>query len=264
MLSKYINAKYLDPSVLSKLYKSGNPFPHISLDDFFKEEILTEIAEEFPDLSSLSNPLNFNNSREIKFASRGMRDLGEKCFNFISFLNSDVFLQYIQTLTGLEETLISDPYLSGGGYHEIKKGGLLKVHADFNKHPFLDLHRRLNLIIYLNKNWEPSWGGDLQLFDKDMSGPIQRIEPHFNRIVIFTTNSETYHGHPDALQCPEDRSRKSLALYYFSTSRPSHELSSTHSTIFKERSGESFLIGLRVRNIFSKFIPELLKKKIRR
>jgi hypothetical protein len=263
LLSKYINPKYLQPSTFTDLYKSGVPFPHVCLDDFFKEEVLTEIAAEFPDLSSLSNPLNFNNSREIKLASRGMNDLGDKCFNFISFLNSDVFLQYIQTLSGLEEKLISDPYLSGGGYHEIKKGGLLKVHADFNKHPFLDLHRRLNFIVYLNKDWEPTWGGELQLFEKDMSGPVQKIEPHFNRVVVFTTNSETYHGHPDPLDCPEDRSRRSIALYYFSTSRPSSEIVETHSTIFKERPGESFLSGLRLRNTFAKYVPESLKKIIR-
>ena len=134
--------------------------------------------------------------------------------------------------------MISDPYLNGGGYHEIKKGGFLKIHADFNKHPNLELDRRINLLLYLNKNWNESWGGDFQMFDKNMNGPIKKIYPHFNTCVIFSTSSNTFHGHPNTLKCPLNKSRKSIALYYFSTGRPKDELNKTHSTIFKNNKSE--------------------------
>lgn len=96
-------------------------------------------------------------------------------------------MKYLDKLTGFDEKLISDPYFNGGGYHEIKRSGLLKVHADFNKHPDFDIDRRLNLLIYLNDNWQEDWGEELELYDEnDMSNPIQKIAPIFNRCVIFT------------------------------------------------------------------------------
>jgi len=120
---------------------------------------------------------------------------------------------WLDELSGKEEPLIFDSYLSGGGYHEIKHGGLLKIHADYNKHPKLNLDRKLNLIIYLNKDWKEEWGGGLQLFSESMKNPARVISPKFNTAVFFSTTSFTFHGHPDLLSCPEDRSRRSLAYY---------------------------------------------------
>lgn len=131
--------------------------------------------------------------------------------------------------------------MEGGGYHEIKKGGLLKVHADFSKYSSeLNLDRRLNLIIYLNKEWNKNWGGCLSLFDENIRESIS-VSPDFNIAILFSTNSKTYHGHPDTLNCPENISRKSLALYYFSIGRPSGEIiGKHHGTLFKKRVGEKF------------------------
>ena len=145
-----------------------------------------------------------------------------------------LFLKYIQSLTNIEETLISDPYLEGGGYHEIKKDGLLEVHVDFNKHFFIDIDRRVNLLLYLNKDWNPQWGGLLEFYDKkNLEKPVKKIIPTFNRCVIFNTTSESYHGHPTPLKCPGEISRKSIALYYYSSGRPSSEKTSSHSTLFR-------------------------------
>lgn len=239
-LSDVISAQWLNASEHQQAYAEAAPFPHIAMPNFIKPEILEQVASEFPDLAKVDGAVRqFQNEREIKYASIGMHHLSPAALHLNSYLQSDLFLEWLNTLTGIEEPLISDPYLAGGGYHEIKRGGLLKVHADFNKHPKLDLDRRLNMLIYLNKGWEPSWGGELQLFDDDMSRPAQKILPVFNTAVIFTTTSFTYHGHPDPLNCPEEISRRSLAYYYFSTGRPSYEISTAkHSTLFKGRKGE--------------------------
>lgn len=232
----------MDPSTLSSQYRSNSPFPHIVLDNFISEDLLNSVSEEFPDLKTLDNKLEFSNQKEIKFASTGSSELSPSARFLINFLNSDIFLRYLQHLTGISEPLISDPYLSGGGYHEIKTGGVLKVHADFNKHPKLNLDRRLNLLLYLNKDWDSSWGGNLELYKpNDLSSPVVSVEPIFNRCVIFSTTSFTYHGHPEPLTCPEERSRRSIALYYFSTGRPENEVFTTrHGTIFVETKGEKF------------------------
>ena len=107
----------------------------------------------------LKDKHSFNSPTEIKLASKGTKDLSKNAYKLISFLNSDIFLEYIQILTGIKEKLLSDPYLSGGGYHEIKNGGVLKIHADFNKHPSINIDRRVNLLLYLNENWDTKWGG---------------------------------------------------------------------------------------------------------
>ena len=241
-LKDIINTEFQDPLRLRDLYVNASPFPHIVLRDFLKSDLLNKVVDEFPDLALAKSAVKqSNNEKEVKLSSEGMALLSSNALLLNSYLQSDLMLNWLNELTGIEEPLISDPYLAGGGYHEIKKGGLLKIHADFNKHPKLNLDRRLNMIIYLNRDWEESWGGGLQLFDEKMDKPIKSVVPNFNTAIIFSTTSFTYHGHPDPLSCPENRSRRSLAYYYFSTGRPQNEVSDErHSTIFKERKGETF------------------------
>ena len=149
----------------AEAYQNAAPFPSISFDNFFNPEILTEVLAEFPDLEK-KNAQTFNNAREIKLAGRGEKFFGAKTKQLMHYLNSEPFLNFLQILTGIEEPLISDPYFIGGGQHEIKKGGLLKIHADFNKHHFLKLDRRINVLVYLNKDWEDSYGGYFELWDE--------------------------------------------------------------------------------------------------
>lgn len=264
-LDDVINEKWLDAQSLSARYRGADPFPHIVMDDFVREDILDSVASEFPDLSKAKGAvIKFENEREVKLAGKGMQVLTPAALHLNSYLQSDLFLEWLQKLTGIKETLISDPYLAGGGYHEIKRGGLLKVHADFNKHPLLDLDRRLNLLLYLNKDWREDWGGELQLFDNNLDEAKQKITPSFNTAVIFTTTSFTYHGHPDPLVCPEDRSRRSMAYYYFSIGRPKNEIASKgHSTLFKPRVNESFR-RFTIKNVARDFLPPILVRALRR
>lgn len=117
-------------------------------------------------------------------------------------------------MTGIEG-LIQDPYLFGGGIHSVGAGGFLKIHADFNWHHKLNLYRRLNLLLYLNSDWQETWGGALELWDVDMASCRVSIPPLINRMVIFNTSDMSFHGHPDPLMCPENRMRNSIALYYY-------------------------------------------------
>ena len=236
-----INPNYSDPEKLNASYIANKPFSHIVLDNFINEKLLQGILEEFPDLSKLKSGIKFNDSRQIKFASNGFADISPKASELISYFNSDLFLTYLQKLTGINEILISDPYLAGGGYHEIKNGGVLKVHVDFNKHPYTDLDRRLNLLLYLNPGWKKEWGGNLELYyENSLDSPCVSVTPEFNRCVIFSTTPFTYHGHPDPIDCPSGISRKSIALYFFSLGRPKSEVSANHLTLFVETKGEKF------------------------
>lgn len=132
----------------------------------------------------------------------------------IAELNSERMLAYLERLTGIKG-LVADPDILGGGVHEILPGGFLNVHTDFNVHPKLKMLRTLNLIIYLNDDWQEEWEGHLELWDEQVRHPIARIAPLMNRAALFQTNEISYHGHPTPLACPEQRTRKSFALYYY-------------------------------------------------
>ena len=205
-------------------YCDAAPFPNISFPNFFKAEKLDEILDEFPDLTK-GDQLKYLNPNENKLASKGEYKFGPKLKNFMHFMNSQPFLEFLQELTNIDEPLIPDPYFEGGGCHESQAGGFLKIHADFNKNRRTGLDRRLNVLVYLNKDWEDSYGGHFELWNKDMSECITKVRPDFNTMAIFSTTDFSYHGLPDPITCPPDRSRKSLALYYYTNGRPSSELS---------------------------------------
>ena len=160
------------------------------------------------------------------------------------------------------ETLITDPYLAGGGLHELKDGGHLNVHADFNQHPKMKLDRRLNILIYLNHKWGENNGGHLELWNKEMKECEKKILPIFNRMVVFSTTDFSYHGNPNEVIVNEDNSRKSIALYYYSNGRPSSERKlGLHSTIFRKRPSSDDVDGnLEYKKIIGKIYIKSKKK----
>ena len=236
---KYIKEEILNLDKLAienkNKYSSADPFPHIVLDNFFNNQILDEILKEFPNnLDLIGN--KFNNKVEKKLSLNNSKLLSFNTNNFLNFLNSQIFLNFLQKLTSIKENLVPDPYLLGGGLHELRNEGYLNIHSDFNMHPSMKLDRRLNILIYLNKNWKENYGGSLQLWDKDMKRCVQKILPEFNRMVIFSTTDFSYHGNPDKVSCADNNSRKSIAMYYYSNGRPASERKlGLHSTIFRKR-----------------------------
>ena len=271
----YCNLELLSNS-LKKKYLVAEPFPNIEINNFFDPNFLEKILKEFPDLSILEKTNKYINKNEIKYANNQYDLFPKTIKNFIDFLNSQVFLQFIQNITSIKENLIADKELNGGGLHEIKKGGILKIHTDFNRHPTLDLDRRVNVLIYLNKNWKEEYGGHLELWDRNMKECKKKIIPSFNKMVIFSTNDFSNHGHPNPVTCPNDLSRKSIALYYFSKGRPLEEINKSHTknkTYFKDRFGyynetesknekfKNFLRNLKFYKILKNFEKKYLRKK---
>lgn len=235
-------------------YTKAVPFPHIVIDDFFDSKILDTILKEFP--SNLEDIGRKNkNKAELKLSLNDPKKFSLETNNFINFLNSLIFIEFLQDITAIKEKLISDPYLIGGGLHELKNNGFLNIHADFNKHSKINLDRRLNVLIYLNKNWSNENGGQLELWDKKMEKCYQKILPKFNRMVIFSTTSNSYHGNPNKVSCENSNSRKSIAMYYYSVGRPSIENTlGNHSTIFRKRPNSDDIDGnIKFKKLFGKF-----------
>ncbi|MBI1305076.1 MAG: 2OG-Fe(II) oxygenase [Bacteroidetes bacterium] len=250
-------------------YVNNKPFPNIYFDNFFNEDFLNDVLEEFPEMGDKSD-IQYKTPNEIKLASRGESRFGKKTKVFMHFLNSEPFLNFLSELTGIEN-LIPDPSFEGGGCHQIKPGGYLKVHADFNKHKATRLDRRLNVLVYLNKDWKEEYGGHFELWNTDMTKCEKKLLPIFNRMAMFSTTDFSYHGHPDALKCPEGRSRKSLALYYYSNGRPSEEINEgleDHTTLFVDRKGDKSENSMRRYNklvsTLTDWTPPILWRSIKR
>ena len=242
-------------------YANAQPFPHIVIDNFFPEEVLNDILTEYPKAGDIDWQ-KFENKAEKKLANKHERYMGDHTRSLLYQLNSSTFISFLETLTGIGG-IIPDPHFEGGGLHQIERGGYLKVHADFNRHTRMRLDRRLNLLLYLNKDWKEEYGGHLELWDTAMTRCEKKILPIFNRFVLFTTTDFTYHGHPEPLMCPEGWTRKSLALYYYTNGRPASEgTGKEHSTLFQARPGEDIkenkLAGMTVKTFLKKLVPPIL------
>ncbi len=215
-------------------YARAVPFPHAVFDDFLPPAVLDRVLAEFP--APGQNWRHLDSPNQDKLSAQREAQFGEHTRLLLRECNGAGCLRFMETLTGIRG-LLPDPYFEGGGLHQIVRGGFLKVHVDFNRHPQLNLDRRINLIIYLNKDWREEYGGHLELWDRTMSRCVVKVLPVFNRAVVFNTTGYAYHGHPELLNCPEGRTRKSLALYYYSNGRPADELPDKHGTLWQERRG---------------------------
>lgn len=254
---------------LSGIYSSNEPYPHIVIDDFLPEELAENIYINFPNKAEIIKSeyeLNYTGIQEYK------RQINPNETNFYNrnvfgFFNSAPFLQFLEALTSIQ-ALIPDSYFNGGGFHEISRGGKLGVHADFRINEQLHLSRRLNVLIYLNQNWSDEWGGDLEIWDRDMKNKVHSISPIFNRCVIFNTDAYSYHGHPDPLNCPADVTRKSIALYYYTASKAIYGEVPSSTTMYVSRPKENTLtkrkiLKLRLQNYAKDILPPILFRALR-
>lgn len=224
--------KRLDTELMAESFRSGAPFPHIVLDDFLDADALRVLAAAFPKVEE-RQWWQYDNQLEMKFAFNDVSQLDSSFADFFREANSPEVITQLERLTGLKG-IIPDPGLNGGGLHQIKRGGKLDVHEDYNIHKGLSAFRKVNLIAYLNESWEESYGGHLQLWDAAMSRCERSVLPVFNRVVIFRTDMKSNHGHPEPLTCPEDRARRSLAVYYYVPMTEAEQVEYT-STQFKKR-----------------------------
>ncbi len=210
----------IQASELAPVYAANNPFPHLVLRNSWDEALLSRVAAECNAFADWDEEKAFYGSIG-KRACGTFSKLPPHTAKLISYCNGSKFIALLEELTG-EEGLIPDPHLFGGGIHSTINKGFLKMHADFNWHHRLKLYRRLNLLIYLNKNWQESWGGQLLLDRKTEAGLTTQVSvvPCFNTMVIFTTTDHSFHGHPEPMRLPAGQARNSIALYYYVSEKP--------------------------------------------
>ncbi len=200
---------------LHERYVSARPFPHIVIDGFLMPEIAQRATEEFPPVDP-ERWINWVHVNERKYGNTDTQTWGPALQLVARELSSPRFVGFLRELTGIEGLFV-DESMERGGLHQSLTGGFLNIHADFTVHPqHRRWCRRVNLLLYLNDEWPAEYGGALEFWSTDMKQREKMIAPLGNRVVIFNTDLDSFHGHPDPLRCPPGVSRRSLALYYFS------------------------------------------------
>lgn len=217
----------------SKKFLSSEPFSNIVIDGLFDKSFLSEIELQYPGRDTVQW-WKYDNHFEKKLACNRIDEMPQCIQKFFNLVNSREFVKNLEMLTGIE-MLIADPSLNGGGLHRIERGGKLDIHADYNFHKTTGWRRRLNMITFLNNDWKEEYGGHTEFWNKDMSKCVTKILPVFNRTVIFAVDDDSYHGHPEPLSCPTNRSRMSLATYYYTLYDGDVEDIEYRSTDFKRR-----------------------------
>lgn len=220
----------------------NEPFPHCVIDNFLDTTMANKLYEEINSLKLENANCKFTNIKDPnqynKFAFSQIEKLPLSLKNVFAYLNTKGFVKKIEKVTGISDLIYGDVKLRGAGVHIIKNKGLLNMHTDFNTyyHPTHGkLDRRINLLIYMNKDWKSEYKGDLLMYNPDNISKVKRIQPLFNRCVIFNTTNKSVHGHPEPLCVPEDLYRKSLAVYYYTKNKNGKvdfEGDAEHNTIF--------------------------------
>ena len=236
---KFINFEKLNESGadIKSAYQIKEPFRYTVIENFLYEAQAEEVFSHFPSISEGEWDGTTYIDQRNKFQKTKFDD-NPVIADVFQELNSSEFIKFLEYLTDIPD-ILADDELVGGGLHQSIKGAFLNVHVDYNVHPYTKLHRRLNVLVYMNKNWKPEYEGLLELWDltEGKRKLLEQINPNFNRCVIFETNEVSFHGHPKALNTPDGISRKSIATYYYTNTRPENELAEEHSTLYVNTEG---------------------------
>jgi hypothetical protein len=257
----------LDREELRDKVRRSTPVPNFCIDNFLDQAFAERVVAAYPTFEEAAKigrsftALNEKGKIQVTDASKFAEPIAElnRALAEPEFLS---LLSYVFDIPGL----LADDELAGGGMHQTGARGHLDVHVDFNYIEDRQLHRRLNILIYLNKDWRPEWGGNIELWDKDVKVCHHSFSPIFNRCVVFETNEISYHG-VTAVKCPEGQTRKSFAAYYYTKEAPAGWDGSSHTTIFKARPNEvlkgKVLMPLSIAGQRFRQVVSGLKKKIK-
>ncbi|MCA9213462.1 MAG: 2OG-Fe(II) oxygenase [Planctomycetales bacterium] len=228
----------LDVDKLATEFQNQTPFPSICIDNFLHEDFANEVADAFPtyeEAQTMGRGFHAVNERG-KYQITDSSVFPEPIKRLHNALAAPEFLNIMQTMSGIDG-IIADEKLTGGGIHQTGPRGHLDVHVDFNYIVDRKLHRRMNILVFFNRDWKEEWGGKLELWDKDVKVCHREFSPIFNRCCIFQTSEISFHG-VTAVRCPENCARRSFAAYYYTQETNDDFMKNVHSTVFRARPDE--------------------------
>ncbi|MCB0706124.1 MAG: 2OG-Fe(II) oxygenase [Saprospiraceae bacterium] len=215
-------------------FSKGKPYKHIIIDNFLQEDVADALYKNFPKVTELRK--HYKGINENKSEGSSFEEYDSRFPIVLEAIKSKEFTHWLEQVVQIDNLLLPDDH-RGAGVHQGRNSSFLDVHVDFSVHPILNMHRRLNLLIFLNKNWKEEYGGLLELWNEDVTVLEKEVMPSYNRAVIFETTDTSYHGY-DVITIPEDETRKSIYSYYYSPLAPGVKY---HDTIFKPRPSDSLV-----------------------
>ena len=213
--------KALDISQIQHEYDKHPHYGLVNIQNFLPDEVTARCTNELENLPlDVAKHFTRKGSSMYEYNDTSITPVQDELVNV---LHSSQFIKWLERVTGVKK-LIPDPHLTGAGYMKNFKGDSLQVHTDFNWVDEIELHRAVSIIIYLNKDWEESWGGCLNFYDVENKNILSSIKPDWGNMLIWQYRNLVYHGYPDPMTCPEDQSRKGIRLFYYqSKSKPDAE-----------------------------------------
>jgi Rps23 Pro-64 3,4-dihydroxylase Tpa1-like proline 4-hydroxylase len=232
-----INKLNQELNTIQNDFNSKQPFRFTSFENFFTNDSAEKILNNYPSIENGKWDGTTYIDQKNKFQKTNFES-GSIFEQVFAEMNSPEFLEWLQKVSKID-ALMGDVDLFGGGLHQSTNGAFLNVHIDYNIHPKTKFHRRLNVLVYMNKDWKDEYEGHIELWDlsDNKKNQLAKISPNFNRCVIFETNEISFHGHPKPLNTPAHINRKSIATYYYTETRPAHEIAGDHNTIYVNTEG---------------------------
>lgn len=230
---------------LQHKFTSATPFKHLCIDNFLQPELAEALLKEFPKFDEQKAMNEFGHVGG-KAVQTDIKTIGQTYRALYEYISSTSFLKMISEMLDIPD-LLHDPQMYGGGTHENLHGQELDPHVDFNYNQERNLHRRANLLIYLNKEWLPEWGGAIELHSNPRNpkeNEIIEFNCLFNRCVVFETNEISWHGFRRINLPPDKRhlSRKCISIYLYSKDRPEKEIVPEHATFYVQRPLPSHIV----------------------
>ena len=235
-LDAYLNP--IDVDAPRDSFASASPFPFIAIDGFLRDDFLRAIMETYPSveqaesLGDTFSAVNESGKTQVTDAAA----FAEPVAKLNEILSSAAWLDQLGRITGIG-SLLPDEKLDGGGIHIMRAGAHLDVHVDFNISLETQMHRRLNILVFLNERWDDDWGGKLELWDEKVKNRCHAFLPMANRCVVFRTSHDSFHG-VERIRCPDAFARRSFAAYYYTREAAPGWNGRRHSTQFRTRPEE--------------------------
>ncbi|MDJ1470660.1 2OG-Fe(II) oxygenase [Xanthocytophaga flava] len=256
-----INPIYTDAAKVEKLaaeFQTSKPYKHLVLDNFFRQEVADKLYENFPSVEKLTK--HWKGMNENKSEGSNFSDFDPIFTQVRNEIMSPEFAQWMEKVTGIKGVFVTDDSL-GTGLHQGSDGSFLDIHVDFNIHHVKNVYRRLNFLVYLNKNWKEEYGGGMEMWNADMTKMEKVVMPILNRVLIFETSEISYHGY-SKITLPPGETRKSFYTYFYTPITDPTILNKYHDTIFKPKPGDSTLkkVGTNTKETLKNFIKGQLKR----
>ncbi len=256
-----INPVYTDPARIKELaasFQTAGPYKHLILDNFFQPEIADSLYSQFPSEEKLTK--HWKGINENKSEGSNFSDFHPIFSEVRKEIMSPEFAKWMEQVTGIQGVFVTDDNL-GTGLHQGSNGSFLDIHVDFNIHHVKNVHRRLNMLVYLNRDWKEEYGGGMEMWNADMTKMEKIVMPHLNRVLIFETSNISYHGY-SKITLPPEVTRKSFYVYFYTELEDKSLLNSYHDTIFKAKPSDTVLkkVQTTAKETAKNFIKSKLKK----